>query len=239
MTALDQHHLARLDSTVAVPTYQRAAVTPGIVHLGVGNFHRAHQAMYLDTLMNAGKAMDWGIYGVGLQPSNWTMRDALAAQDNLYTLVLRHNDGTWDARVIGSLVEYSFAPDDPQAVIGKLADPRIRIVTITVTEGGYSIDPLTGRFDPADELVAADLRGDGAPRTMFGLVIEALVAPASALASLLSRLSRATTSKATGTSPSRPSPASPSLRDPRPGVVDHRQRPVPELDGRPDHAADH
>ncbi|MGI8882299.1 MAG: mannitol dehydrogenase family protein [Jatrophihabitans sp.] len=174
MTALDQDHLAQLDPAVAVPFYERAAVTAGIVHLGVGNFHRAHQAMYLDALMNTGKAMDWGIHGVGLQPSNWTMRDALAAQDNLYTLVLRHNDGTWDARVIGSLAGYSFAPDGPEAVIEKLSDPRIRIVSITVTEGGYNLDPVTGRFDAANELVAADLRHDAPPHTMFGFVIEAL-----------------------------------------------------------------
>lgn len=81
MTALDQRDLAELDPVGAVPAYQRTAVTAGIVHLGVGNFHRAHQAMYLDALMNAGKAMDWGIHGVGVQPSNSTMRDALAAQD--------------------------------------------------------------------------------------------------------------------------------------------------------------
>ncbi len=174
MTALDQNHVAHLDPAVAVPSYDRTAVTAGIAHLGVGGFHRAHQAKYLDALMNAGKALDWGIHGVGLQPSNWMMRDALAAQDNLYTLVTRHNDGTWDARVIGSIVGYSLAPDNAGAVLEKLSDPRIRIVSLTVTEGGYNIDSATGRFDPANDLVKADLRRDAAPRTMFGLVVEAL-----------------------------------------------------------------
>jgi mannitol 2-dehydrogenase len=174
MISLQQNHLAQLDPAVALPTYDRAAVTAGIAHIGVGGFHRAHQAMYLDTLMNAGTAMDWGIHGVGLQPSNQTMRDALAAQDNLYTLVTRHNDGTWDARVIGSIVSYSLATDNTDAVIETLTDPRIRIVSLTVTEGGYNLDPVTGRFDPATDLVSAELRRDKAPHSMFGLVVEAL-----------------------------------------------------------------
>ena len=102
------------------------------------------------------------------------MRDALAAQDGLYTLVLRHGDGTWDARVIGSIVEYLFAPDDPEAAIEKMAAPATRIVSLTVTEGGYSLDAVTGEFDPSDESVLADLRPGAAPRGMFGLVTEAL-----------------------------------------------------------------
>lgn len=144
------------------------------MHLGVGGFHRAHEAMYIDALLNDGKARDWAIFGVGLQPSNWTMRDALAAQDNLYTLVTRHSDGTWNARVIGSLVGYSFAPDDLGAVITRLADPAIRIVSLTVTEGGYNIDPITGQFDTDNEAVVADARQGGPPTTMFGIVVEAL-----------------------------------------------------------------
>jgi mannitol 2-dehydrogenase len=149
-------------------------VTAGIVHLGVGGFHRAHEAMYVDALLNAGKARDWGIHGVGLQQSNWTMRDALAAQDNLYTLVTRHSDGTWNARVIGSLVGYSFAPDDFDAVITRLTDPAIRLVSLTVTEGGYNIDPVTGEFDAGNDAVLADARRDAPPTTMFGIVVEAL-----------------------------------------------------------------
>jgi mannitol 2-dehydrogenase len=174
MTSLTEESLTRLKADVAVPRYDRRDVTTGIVHLGVGNFHRSHQAMYIDTLMNEGKALDWGICGIGLQPSNVTMRDALRVQDNLYTLVIRHSDGTWDARVIGSIVEYLFAPDDPEAAIEKLAAPATRIVSLTVTEGGYNLDSVTGEFNPADESVVADLRAGAAPRTVFGLVTEAL-----------------------------------------------------------------
>src|SRR5437762_12221789 len=156
MTTVTGKTLAGLN--VPVPGYDRRRVTTGIVHIGVGGFHRSHQAMYIDTLMNRGAAMDWGICGVGVQPSNTRMREALAAQDGLYTLVLRHSDGTWEPRVIGSIVEYLFAPDDPEAAIEKLAAPGTRIVSLTVTEGGYNLDSVTGEFRVLDSLVQADLR---------------------------------------------------------------------------------
>ena len=120
---------------------------PGIVHIGVGGFHRAHQATYLDRLMNAGKALDWGICGVGVHAGG--RRDARRAgrQDGLYTLVVKHAGRHREPRVIGSIVEYLFAPDDPEAVIEKMAAPATRIVSLTVTEGGYNLDHVTGEFD--------------------------------------------------------------------------------------------
>src|SRR3984885_10051300 len=174
MTRLTEKTLSRLNAAVAVPRYDRREVTAGIVHIGVGNFHRSHQAMYIDTLMNSGAAMNWGICGIGLQPSNVALRDALAAQDGLYTLVIRHGDGTWDARVIGSIVEYLFAPDDPEAAIEKMAAPSTRIVSLTVPEGGYNLHAVTGEFNASDEAVMADLQPGAVPRTVFGLVTEAL-----------------------------------------------------------------
>jgi mannitol 2-dehydrogenase len=174
VTHLTDKTLTGLNPAVAVPRYDRRAVTTGIVHIGVGNFHRSHQAVYLDTLMNSGAALDWGICGIGVQPSNAGMRDALAAQDGLYTLVIRHGDGTWDARVIGSIVEYLLAPDDPEAAIEKMAAPATRIVSLTVTEGGYGLDAVTGEFDATAGSVTADLRPGAVPRTVFGLVTEAL-----------------------------------------------------------------
>jgi mannitol 2-dehydrogenase len=174
MTVLNEQTLAQLNGLVALPRYDRRQVTTGIVHISVGNFHRSHQAMYIDTLMNGGEAMDWGICGIGLQPSNAAMRDVMAAQDGLYTLVLRHSDGTWDARVIGSIVEYLFAADDPEAAIEKLAAPATRIVSLTITEGGYNLDAVTGEFNASDASVVADLRPGAVPQTVFGLVTEAL-----------------------------------------------------------------
>jgi mannitol 2-dehydrogenase len=158
--------------TVPGPSYDRSRVVAGVVHFGVGGFHRAHQAMYHDRLMNSGKALEWGICGVGVMPGDRAMKEALDAQDGLYTLVVKHADGTYEPRVIGSVVEYRFAPDDPEAVIEKLASPSTRIVSLTVTEGGYSIDQITGDFAPGGD-VARDAEG-GVPRTMFGFVTEGL-----------------------------------------------------------------
>jgi mannitol 2-dehydrogenase len=171
---LNARTLACWRGRLAVPDYDRALVTPGVVHVGVGGFHRAHQAMYHDRLMNEGAAMDWGICGVGVMPADRRMKEVLDAQDGLYTLVLKHNDGTWEPRVIGSIVEYLFAPDDPEAVIEKMAASSTRIVSLTITEGGYNVSDVTGEFDAANEDVMRDLAPGAVPRTTFGLITEAL-----------------------------------------------------------------
>jgi mannitol 2-dehydrogenase len=175
VTSLSSANLSALGPEVAVPRYDRSAVRVGVVHFGVGGFHRAHQAMYLDQLMNAGLALDWGICGVGVLPSDQRMKEVMAAQDCLYTLTVKHPDGTFEPRVIGSIVDYLFAPDDPDAVIEKMADPAIRIVSLTVTEGGYNIHAVTGRFDGSNPDVVRDAQPGAVPRTVFGLVTEALV----------------------------------------------------------------
>jgi mannitol 2-dehydrogenase len=174
MVSLSAANLATLNPDVAVPGYDREQVRVGIVHIGVGGFHRAHEAMYLDRLMNAGTALDWGICGVGVLPGDRRMAEALAAQDHLYTLVVKHPDGALEPRVIGSLVEYLLAPDDPEAVIERMTDPAVRIVSLTVTEGGYNIHAVTGEFDSDDPGVRRDLEPGAVPSTTFGLVAEAL-----------------------------------------------------------------
>src|SRR4051812_18178918 len=131
--------------------------------------------MYLDRLLEQGTAQDWGICGIGVLPSDRRMAEVMAAQDGLYTLVVKHADGTLEPRVIGSIVEYLFAPDDPEAVVEKLADEATRIVSLTVTEGGCNFSPVTGEFDATAPDVVADLKAGAAPRTAFGLVTEALV----------------------------------------------------------------
>ena len=157
-----------------VPDYDRALVTPGVVHVGVGGFHRAHQAMYHDRLLSKGAARDWGICGVGVLPGDLRMKQVLDAQDGLYTLVLKHSDGTYEPRVIGSIVEYLFAPDDPEAVIERMAAESTRIVSLTITEGGYNLSDVTGEFDVTNPDVLADLEPGAVPRTAFGLITEAL-----------------------------------------------------------------
>lgn len=160
--------------SLATPRYDRSALTAGIVHFGVGGFHRAHQAMYLDRLMNAGRALDWAICGVGVLPGDALMKQVMDNQDCLYTLVLKSPDGTREGRVIGSIIEYLFAPDGPEAVIEKMASGAIRIVSLTVTEGGYNFHHVTGEFDANNPDVVHDLQAGAAPRTTFGLVTEAL-----------------------------------------------------------------
>ena len=174
MTRLSNASLTQLDAKVATPNYDRTAVSAGIVHFGVGGFHRAHQAMYLDELMNQGKALDWGIVGVGVMPGDRRMQEALASQDHLYTVVLKHPDGNYEPRVVGSIIDYRFAPDSPEAVIELMADPAIRIVSLTVTEGGYNFHPVTGEFNLENADVQHDLANPGEAKTSFGLITEAL-----------------------------------------------------------------
>ncbi len=174
LTSLSNATLSSLPNGVPGPTYDRSAVRAGIVHFGVGGFHRAHEAMYVDRLLNKGGAMQWGICGVGVMPADQRMRDALVAQDGLYTLVVKHPDGTTEPAVIGSIVDYLFAPDDPEAVIEKMADPSVQIISLTVTEGGYNVNAVTGEFDRSNPDVVHDLEPGAAPKTSFGLITEAL-----------------------------------------------------------------
>jgi mannitol 2-dehydrogenase len=173
-TALSAKTVRNLGDAVAVPSYDRSEVSSGIVHFGVGGFHRAHQAMYLDALMNDGKALDWGITGVGLLPGDRRMHEVLHAQDCLYTLVVKDPDGTMHPRVIGSIVDYRFAPDDPEGLLDLMTDPATRIVSLTITEGGYLVNQSTGEFDGQDPSIQGDLRPGSTPSTAFGFITEAL-----------------------------------------------------------------
>lgn len=173
-TPLSATTLGSLPPEVSPAAYDRSRITPSIVHFGVGGFHRAHEAMYLDALMRDGTALEWGICGIGALPQDRRIIDTLAAQDGLYTLVVKHPDGHREPRVIGSIVEVMFAPDDPQAVVDRLADPRTRIVSLTITEGGYLVNQVTGEFDADDPGIRADLAEGALPRTVFGYVVAAL-----------------------------------------------------------------
>jgi mannitol 2-dehydrogenase len=129
--------------------------------------------MYVDRLL-ATSHLDWAVTGLGVLDADRRLGEALLAQDGLYTLVLKHPDGSLESRVIGSLVGYRLLSDDPLAATEQLAAPEIRIVSLTITEGGYAIHPLTGEFNADDPAVLADLPRDAVPRTVFGLVVGAL-----------------------------------------------------------------
>ncbi len=139
---IDPSTLPSLPASVQRPAYDRSRVKAGIAHLSVGNFHRAHQAVYIDKVLALPGQEGWGILGIGLMDTEGERAKAAAleGQKGLYSLVAYPPEGTPEVSVIGAIVDYIHAPADPEGVLARLADPAIRIVTLTVTEGGYNID---------------------------------------------------------------------------------------------------
>src|SRR5690625_2150579 len=137
---LKQNNLPLLSESMSVPRYDRANIKTGIVHIGVGGFHRAHQAFFTDALLNQHENEEWGICGVCLLERDKRMYDVLHHQDGLYTLVVKDPSNLAPPTVIGSIVEYYYAPDSPEKVIKKMADSAVKIITLTITEGGYNFN---------------------------------------------------------------------------------------------------
>lgn len=154
--------------------YDTDGLSTGFVHFGVGNFHRAHQAMYLDELLRRGKAREWALCGAGVLDRDAGMRDYLVGQDFRYTLVERGPDGSMRGRSIGAICDFVLAPEEPDRLLERLTSPSTRIVSLTVTEGGYNINDATGEFDLSSPAVASDLASGATPTTVFGFVVEAL-----------------------------------------------------------------
>ncbi|WP_428150821.1 mannitol dehydrogenase family protein [Brevundimonas sp.] len=170
MSRLSNAALAGLPTEVERPGYDRAAVRTGVVHLGIGAFHRAHQAVVFDDALRSGD-LRWGVLGVSLRSPG--VRDQLNPQDGLYSLVVR--DGVDDrTRIIGAVQGVLVAPEDPAAVVAAMASPDVHLVTLTVTEKGYRLDPASGGLLTADPDVAADLADLSAPRTAPGFLVAAL-----------------------------------------------------------------
>lgn len=167
--------LQTMPEGIVIPTYPREALAPGIVHIGVGNFHRAHQAWYVHRLMQAGKALDWAIIGAGVRDFDSAQRSKLIAQDHLSTLIELDPAGT-SAEIIGSMIDFVPIEAGNRPLIAQLSDPRIRIVSLTVTEGGYYLDPADKRFAPTHPEIVYDAHHPEAPRTVFGAIVAALKA---------------------------------------------------------------
>ncbi|MET3924338.1 mannitol dehydrogenase family protein [Devosia sp. 2618] len=161
-------------TTAATPAYDRGSLTAGIVHFGVGNFHRAHQAVYLDDLFATGSDHDWALVGAGVRDADEAMRQKLKSQDWLTTVVEQEADSS-AARITGAMIDY-LQPGQATAIIARLADPAIRIVSLTITEGGYYIDPASQKFDPTHPDIAYDAAHISAPKTTFGLILAGLIA---------------------------------------------------------------
>jgi mannitol 2-dehydrogenase len=165
--------LAQLPREIARPNYARADLSAGIVHFGVGNFHRAHQAVYLDDLFVAGLDRDWAIVGAGVRDADIPVREKLRDQDWL-TTVVEQEAGSSSARVTGSMIDF-VEPGDIAGALDLLGRPEIRIVSLTITEGGYYISPATQAFDAANPDIVADANHIDAPKTVFGLIVAGLM----------------------------------------------------------------
>ena len=164
--------LGALPASITVPNYRREDLSAGIVHIGVGNFHRAHQAVYLDDLFRLGRDRDWAIIGAGVRETDALVRAKLAEQDWLTTIVEQEAHST-RVHVTGAMIDF-VRPFDVEALLALLTRPSIRIVSLTITEGGYYISPATQKFDDSNPEIVADARNLSAPRTAFGLIAAGL-----------------------------------------------------------------
>ena len=171
---LNQKNLVDISNRISCPTYERTQLSTGIVHIGVGGFHRSHQAYYLHQLLQKNVADNWAICGVGLREGDRNMYNALKGQDGLYTLVTQYPNGNIENEIIGSITKYLLAVDDPQSVIDEMASPTTKIVSLTITEGGYNFNPATGDFDFANPDVQHELKNPHDPRTVYGYLTAAL-----------------------------------------------------------------
>ena len=173
MIHLSETTLSELPASIERPKYVRSTLSPGIVHIGLGNFHRAHQAWYLQRLFNLGLNHDWAVVGAGVRPYDALQREKFLQQDCLSTLIELAPTGS-SAEVVGSMIDYVPVEDGHTALIRTMADESIRIVTLTVTEGGYYINPATGDFDVSHPDIQHDIANIDRPHTAFGALVAAL-----------------------------------------------------------------
>ena len=164
--------LDQIPANVITPSYERDSVSRGILHFGPGNFHRSHQAVYLDQLMNNGSDLDWGIVGATVMQGDSALRSTMLEQD-LLTTVVTQSAVTSEARITAAMIDY-LPVADSAAILATMADPAIRIVSLTVTEGGYFVDAATGRFDTQHPAIQADVENFDLPNTVFGLIVKGL-----------------------------------------------------------------
>lgn len=165
---------AAASSRVQPIVYDRTLVQPGIAHIGVGNFHRAHEAFYTHLLLADESQHKWGICGISLLPGDEPVYRALQSQDGEYTLTVCGRDGKNRTCLVGSLVELIWAPENVEAAICRIASPNIHLVTMTITEGGYNLDKATGEFDFDTPGIQHDLKDPERPVTVFGVLAAGL-----------------------------------------------------------------
>ncbi|TMM57169.1 mannitol dehydrogenase family protein [Maribacter algarum] len=171
---LNQDNLAAIGNHIPVPNYNRTTGTANIVHIGVGGFHRAHLAYYLHQLKQGGTATKWNIIGIGLREADKNIHEVLKAQDHLYTLMVKNPDGKIEPEVIGSIVDFKMGTTDSESVIAQMAEANTKIVSLTITEGGYNFNPTTGEFNFDNPDIQHELRHPNDPITVYGFLAAAL-----------------------------------------------------------------
>ena len=171
---LNQKNLNLIADRISCPTYDRKKLKLGMIHIGVGGFHRSHQAFYTHQLLENFNTLEWGICGIGLREGDRKIHDVLSKQDGLYTLIIRHPDGNIESKIIGSISDFLLSVDNPDTVVERMADPATRIVSLTITEGGYNFNPSTGEFDFENPDIQHELKQPDSPKTVYGYLTLAL-----------------------------------------------------------------
>lgn len=171
---LNQQNLVHVGEGISVSSYHRDTIKAGIVHIGVGGFHRAHLAYYTHKLHELSDASEWGICGIGLREGDQQLHDILTKQDHLYTLVVKHPNGKIELEIIGSIVDFKLGINNPEPVISRMAHQDTKIVSLTITEGGYNFNPTTGEFNFDNLDIQHELRHPNDPMTVYGFLTAAL-----------------------------------------------------------------
>ena len=174
MIQLNQDNIKEIVKQIPCPSYIRQTLKTGIVHIGVGGFHRSHQAYYIHQLLEKYNTLEWGICGVGLRETDRKIFNVLKKQDGLYTLIIQKPDGSISSEVIGALKEMLLAVDNPNLVVERMAHSDTKIVSLTITEGGYNFNPQTGEFNFKNADVQHELIHPDEPKTVFGYLTAAL-----------------------------------------------------------------
>lgn len=170
---LNKSNISKIGTQMHVPSYDRKQLKTGIVHIGVGGFHRAHQALVVQQLLEIDGNQDWGICGIGLREGDRKIAEVFNKQDCLYTLITRHPGGNVDSEVMGQMIDFLLAPDNPQTVIDRIAHPDTKILSLTITEGGYNLRS-DGEFDLDNADIQHELNNPDDPKTIYGYLSAAL-----------------------------------------------------------------
>ncbi|WP_282043742.1 mannitol dehydrogenase family protein [Winogradskyella flava] len=172
--ALNQKNLVQIKDYIPIPKFDRRGLKCGIVHIGIGGFHRAHQAFYTHKLLELSNSQKWGICGVGLREGDIDMYKVFKRQDNLYTLMVKHPNGKIESQIIGSIIDFKLGCNDSKSVLEQMAHPDTKIVSLTITEGGYNFNPVTSEFNFDNPDIQHELKNPHEPRTVYGYLTTAL-----------------------------------------------------------------